>query len=101
MSFRIDSLLERGEAHAAIGVQKALRLTSLAEIGFDESFDGGDDLVVGDRRTEQTAEAGVLRARTAKCDLIKLFAFLIDAEDADVTDVMVTAGIDAARDLDL
>src|SRR5271165_2500147 len=40
MSLGIDSLLERGEAHAAIGVQEALRLTSLAEIGFDEGFDG-------------------------------------------------------------
>src|SRR5690349_1747453 len=35
----------------------------------------------------------------ADLDLVPLFAVLVDAEDADVADVMLAAGVDAARDV--
>ena len=47
------------------------------------------------------AERGVLRARAAEHELVELLALLLDAEDADVADVVVAAGVDAAGDLDL
>ena len=37
----------------------------------------------------------------AQAQLVELDPVLVDAEDADVADVMMAAGIDAARDLDL
>ena len=37
----------------------------------------------------------------AKCDLVKFLALLVEAEDADVADMMVATGVDAARDIDL
>ena len=43
----------------------------------------------------------VLVARAAERDLVELVALLLDAENADVADVVVAAGIDAAGDLDL
>ena len=78
-----------------------LRPLSLAEIGLDNGFDSRNDLVVGDRRPQQAAQADVLRTRTAECELIKLLALLIDTEDSDMTDVMVSTRVDTARNLDL
>ncbi len=54
------------------------------------------------------ARAGDLRpgwyfavARSAEQQLVALAALTVDAEDADVARVVVAAGVDAARDLDL
>src|SRR3546814_13732554 len=48
----------------------------------------------------QVAEGGVLVGGAAQGDLVGLRALLIDAEDADVGDVVVGAGVDAAGDVD-
>ena len=45
-------------------------------------------------------QRGILVGRTAQCELIELFAAFIDAEYADMADMMVSAGIHAARDVD-
>ena len=37
----------------------------------------------------------------AERDLVEFLALLVEAEDADVADMVVAAGVDAARDLDL
>ena len=50
---------------------------------------------------EDRADRGVLGGRAAERDLVEFLALLVDAEDADVADMVVAAGIDAARDLDL
>ena len=55
----------------------------------------------GKARAEDLADRGVLARRAAERDLVELLALLVDAEDADVADVVVAAGIDAAGDLDL
>ena len=56
---------------------------------------------VGHRRTDQRAERGVLVGAAAERDLIELLAVLLDAENADVADVMMAAGIDAAGNVDV
>ena len=43
----------------------------------------------------------MLVARAAERDLVEFLALLLDAENADVADMVVAAGIDAAGDLDL
>ncbi len=46
-------------------------------------------------------DGGILVRRAAERDLVKLRALLIDAENADVADMVMAAGIDAAGDFDL
>src|SRR6202000_652259 len=48
------------------------------------------------RSPDQLADRRILVGAAADRDLVKLLVVLLDAENADVTDVMVTAGIDAA-----
>ena len=71
------------------------------DIGRDHVLDHIRDLVVGHRRTEQRAELGVLVGAAAERDLVELLAVLLDAENADMADMMMAAGIDAAGDIDV
>ncbi len=50
---------------------------------------------------EDLANRGALGGRAAERDLVELLALLIEAENADMADMVVAAGIDAARDVDL
>src|SRR6185436_5457390 len=102
MSWRIDSCLERCPADAAEGVEEALFLVPLGDVHVDDAFDGIDDLVERDRRADDFAERRVRAAgRAAERDLVPLLPALIDAEDADVADRVVTAAVHAARHLQL
>src|SRR5690606_27304928 len=58
-------------------------------------------LVIAEARSDDLADRGILRARTAERELVELLALLLDAENPDMADMVVAAGIDAARDLDL
>ena len=44
---------------------------------------------------------GVLVGAAAERDLVEFLAVLVDAQDADMADMVMAAGIDAAGDLDL
>ena len=72
-----------------------------SQIDLDDVLDGVGDLRERHGRAEQRAELGVFVGRAAERDLVEFLALLIDAEDADVADVMVAAGVDAAGDLDV
>ena len=56
---------------------------------------------VGHGRTEQRAELGLLVGAAAERDLVEFLAVLLDAEQADVADVMMAAGVDAAGNVDV
>jgi hypothetical protein len=43
----------------------------------------------------------MLVGAAAERDLVELLAILLDAQDADVADVMMAARVDAARDVDV
>ena len=55
----------------------------------------------GKAGAENLADRGALGGRAAEGDLIELLALLIEAENADMADVVMAAGVDAARDVDL
>src|SRR6516165_5123787 len=83
LTSRIDALLEWIDADTRDGVDENLvRPLAQLEIG------GGDVL-------------GPLVGAAADRHLVVFLAVLLDAEDADMPDVMVTAGIDAAGDVDV
>ncbi len=56
---------------------------------------------IGHRGADQGAELGLLVGAAADRDLVELLAVLLDAENADVADMMMAAGIDAAGDVDV
>src|SRR6202044_2618906 len=50
---------------------------------------------------DDAAERGVLALLAANFDLVPLTAVLVDAQDADVADMVVAAGIHAARNIEV
>src|SRR5215472_13094242 len=102
LTSRIDALLEGIDADARDGIDENLvRPVAQLEIGGGDVLDHVGDLAVWHRRTQNFAELGALVGATADRHLVVLLAVLLDPEDADVPDVMVTAGIDAAGDVDV
>src|SRR5207247_6060095 len=98
----IDPLLERINADALDGVDEQLaRPRAQLEIGRGDVLDHIGDLAIGNGGTEDRAELGVLAGAAADRHLIILLAVLLDAENADVTDVMMAAGVDAAGNVDV
>src|SRR5882672_10241566 len=98
----IDAVLERLGADPPIGVDEALARTARLKICRDQGVDRFHHLVGGHRRTEDSAERGLAEIDVAaQADLVEFDAVLVDAQDADVADMVMAAGIDAARDLDL
>src|SRR3972149_6474973 len=58
------------------------------------------DVVSRERRTDDFSESS-RRLVAADFDLIPLFPVLIDAKYPDMTDVVVAAGVHAARDVEI
>src|SRR6516225_11833057 len=92
---RICVLPERREAEAAHRVDEALALLAQVAVGLDDALEGRCNLVLRHRGTDHFAERGGAIRGAAEADLVPLLAVLVDAEDADVTDVMVAAGVHA------
>src|SRR5579863_9491795 len=99
--YRIDALPERFESDSAQRVDETLTLVAQPAIGLDNPLDGPRHLIPWQRRTDHLAERREAVGRAAEGELVPLLAALLDAEDADVADVMVAAAIHAAGDLDL
>src|ERR1700733_3591714 len=98
----IHALLEWFDTDAPHGINKALVVTvPLAHIDFEQPGDGLGHRVLRNRGTDDFAERRRSSRRATDGDLIPLLAVLIHAEDTDVADVMMAAGIHAARHLDL
>src|SRR5688572_31527996 len=101
----IDVSLERLGAGAVHDVDEALVLAvAQLEVGFDHALDHIRHVGARERGTDHLAKrrAGAepgLTLVTANFDLVPLLAVLIDAEDADMPDVVVAAGVHAARDV--
>src|SRR5205823_6119789 len=99
MSVAINAFLERFDADALHHVDEALGFAvALLEVGLDEALDHVRDVSTGERRPYDLPQStgGLI---PSDLDLVPLLAVLVDAEDADVPDVMVAAGVHAARDV--
>src|SRR5205085_1215354 len=81
--------------------ERLARIRAQLEITIDHLFHRIDDAVGSEAGAGDGGERRVLGAGAAQQQLVVLLAALLDAEDADVADVVVAAGIDAAGDLDL
>src|SRR5262245_17771331 len=98
----IDSLLEWFDADAFDRIEKNLvRPLTQLQVGSNNVFDDVRHFGIRHRRTDQRAKLGILVGAPADGHLEVFLAVLLDAKEADVTDVVVAAGIDATRDVDM
>ena len=73
----------------------------MLEIGIQDLLDCIRHVRSGKTRADDLADRGARRRRAAERDLVVFLALLIEAEDTDMADMVMAAGIDAARDVDL
>src|SRR3954469_6144159 len=108
MNVAIDAFLEGLEADAMHHVDEALGFAVAAfEVAGDELLDHFGDVGACERGPDDPAQRRARRdfARpglslvAADLDLVPLLAVLVDAEDADVADVVMPAGVHASRDV--
>src|SRR5882672_8292907 len=105
ISVAIDGFLERLHADAVHDVDETLGVAVAArEIAFDELLDHVGDLGARERRSDDLAQGSPdagsdLTLIAPDLDLVPLLAVLVDAENADVPDVVMAAGVHAARDV--
>src|SRR3989442_3395492 len=101
ISVAIDPFLERLDPDAMHDVNEALGLAvAQREIALDQRLDDVRHLRARKRGTDYFAQGRLgtgtrFTLVTADFDLVPLFAVLIDAEDADVADVVMAAGVHA------
>ena len=87
---------------SAYGIdEQFVRPLAQLDIGRGDILDDVGHLRVGHRRTDQRAELGILVGLAAERDLIEFLAVLLDAENADMADMVMAAGIDAAGNIDV
>src|SRR5689334_1133681 len=102
----IDVFLEGRDADAVHHLDEALGVAvAVREIALDQLLDDVRHFGARERRADDFAERGLRRAGTylalvtADLDLVPLLAVLVDAEDADMADMVMAAGVHAARDV--
>ena len=102
MSGGIDAFLERLEADPPHGVDEALVVVAASRRRRRSSctMTSGTS-AARERRADHLAERRVVALRAAERDLVPLLAVLVDAEDADVADVVVAARVHAAGHVEL
>src|SRR5580700_11139420 len=98
----IDPLPERFDAEPLYRVDEEFVGTlAQRQIGFNDIFDHVGDFAVSHGGADQDTKFGVLVGTAADRDLIKFLAVLLDAQNADMADMMVAAGVDAAGNVDM
>src|SRR5256885_1463695 len=102
----IDVFLERRDAEAVHHVDEALGVAvAVVEVALDQALDHVGHLGARERGADHFAKCGLGATRAylalvaADLDLVPLVAVLVDAENTDVADVVVAAGVHAARDI--
>src|SRR5512132_2918880 len=101
MSGGIDALFERLEAQSPNRVDEALVRMAAFDVDIDQARDHVRHFGRRERRADHLAERRVVALRATDRHLVPLAAVLVDAEDADVADVVMPAGVHAARDVEL
>src|SRR6266581_4818904 len=101
MSSGINAFLEGFDAEPAHRVDESLVFVTALDINVDERCDDVGHFGGSKRGADNLPQRGTVALCAADRDLVPLLAVLIDAEDADVADVMMSAGIHAARHVEL
>src|SRR5690606_31996772 len=98
----IKRLLERGLSKTRHRVGELLRSRGAQlQVLLNHPPDRRRHFLVFQAGALDHADGGSLVCASAKQDLVEFFAFLVDAKDADMADMVVAARIDATRDIDM
>src|SRR6185503_16613086 len=97
----IDACLERRETDAMHGVHETLVGVARVEVSIDQALDHVGHFGRGERGPDHFAQRRFAALAAAYRDLVPLGPVLVDAEDADMADVMVAAGVHAAGDVEV
>src|SRR4029079_9409176 len=96
MSRGIDAFLERFGTDAPHRVDEALAGVAMIDVSVDQPRDDVGHVLRSEGGADDLAERGVVALRAADRHLVPLAAVLVDAEDADVSDVMLATRVHAA-----
>src|SRR5712692_1205537 len=97
----IHSFLKRFHAETAHDIQEAFIRLPPFDVHLEQTRNRLGYVELGHRGTDDLSQGCIVARRAADGDLVPLLAALIDAENADVTHMMMSAGIHAPRHLDL
>src|SRR5690606_37388974 len=97
----IDTLLERFDTDTLVRIDKAFTVDTLLDIQGNDLVQCHEQFIRIEGRANLFADAADAVAAATEGDLVELAAFLVDAEDADMTDMVVTTGVHAAGDIDI
>src|SRR5680860_238524 len=96
-SSAIEGLLEGLGPDAAPSIEETLSVAALGEIGVDDGVDCLRHRLGAEAGADDRADGGIVLGVAAERDLVKLGAFLVDAQDADIAGMVMAASVDAAR----
>src|SRR5574343_1260982 len=97
----VNTVLERVDADAIEGVEEAFFVGTVFQVNLDDLLDHIRHFAGRERWADDLAKLGLVALTAAQRDLVELVVVLVHAEYADVANVMVTAGIHAARDIEV
>src|SRR5690606_16696881 len=83
-----------------IGIEEALAVLTQLEVAVDDRLDRIRHVLLRKPRAEAVAERRIAIRRPAERELEEFLAAFVDAENADIADVMVAACVHAAGDVD-
>src|SRR5471032_540919 len=95
----VHKFLERRDAQALRTVGERFVFVAIAHIHLQQAAYHFRHLQRGERWSDDLADGGVVALRAADRHLVPFAAVLVDAQHADAADVVVAAGVDAARDI--
>src|SRR5690554_3823297 len=97
----IDPLLEWFNTNTAIGIQEGFFLGPFVDIHINDLGNHFGHLVPCKRGPQDLANGSLMMGIATETDLIELFAFLVNAQHANVSNVVVATGIHAAGDVEV
>src|SRR5215470_10370407 len=101
MSFGIDALLEGLDPEPAHRIDEAFVLVAPLDVDIDQPLDDAGHFSGRERRPDHLAQGRMFALIAADGDLVPLLAVLVDAEHANVADVVMAAGVHAAGDVEI
>src|SRR5574344_502209 len=92
----IYALLERLQADTLVGVDKTLFRGAMVDVDMDQCADDIRHVLLGKGWPQNLAQAGFTATVAAQRYLIKLLAFLVHTQNADMANMVMAAGVHAA-----
>src|SRR5690606_10604870 len=97
----IDALLERVDSDTAEGIEEGFFFGALLDVDANQLFDHVSHLLLGKGGAKDLRQCRVTACTATDGHLVELLTFLVHAENADMANVMVAAGVHAAGNVQI